>query len=68
MAHLPSIGSLQTPSYAGGGTALKTDTMLKKKEKRLLKGFWSFLRPLSPQYVFQRASLTKTVTSALGRL
>ena len=67
MAHLPSIGSLQT-ELRGWGNCTQNRHNVKKKEKRLLKGFWSFLRPLSPQYVFQRASLTKTVTSALGRL
>lgn len=46
MARMPSIGSLQPPSYAGGGIALKTETML-KKEKRLLKDFWCFLHPLT---------------------
>lgn len=45
MAYTLSIGSLQTPSYSGGGTALITDTLLfcffkeKKSTDLKSKGF-----------------------------
>lgn len=46
MAYMLSIGSLQTPSYLGGGTALRAETILIKE-----KPFEGFLVLFAPSHL-----------------